>query len=171
MKFRVFWIGILVLTCFPGCYELRDSIDECSIKCRNKMRARAAWWCTRSVYDGIPYRHSFEDGFRDGYYDVASGGGGKAPTLPPRKYWKARYQSHEGQMKTLAWFDGFAHGALIAEQEGVAQWNQIITNHASRSNWQPDNWVEHEVADPSASGPSVPPPAPEALPGPVLPEE
>lgn len=166
MKFRGFLIGILLLGCSSGCYEVRDGFDECSIKCRNKIRARCAWWRTRSVYDDIGYRDDFESGFRDGYYDVASGGSGKAPTLPPRKYWKPHYQNQEGHMRTLAWFDGFAHGALAAEQDGAAQWNRIVTNHASRNNWKPDGWVEQEVMDPSASGPSVPPPAPVVLPEP-----
>lgn len=166
MKLRGFLIGILLLGCSSGCYEIRDSIDEYKIECRNKMRARSAWRRARSCYDDIDYRDDFEHGFRAGYLDVASGGDGIAPTLPPRKYWECHYQSQEGQLRTVAWFDGFGHGALAADQEGVAQWNRIITNHESRGGWQQDEWVEEEVMDPSAAGPSVPPPAPVSLPEP-----
>ena len=177
MRIQGFLIGILLLSCFSGCYEVRDGIDECAMKVRNKRRARAAWRRSKSVYDCIEYRDDFEDGFRDGYYDIASGGRGTPPTLPPRKYWNSRYQNQEGHMKMMAWFDGFDHGALAALEDGVAEWNRIVTNHASRNNWQPDGWVEQEVmglemdpamappTDPSDNGVSVvPPPAPAAPP-------
>ncbi len=171
MKFRGFWITVCLFGCFSGCYGIRDGIDESSLKLRNTMRAHGAWWRSRSAYDGIECRGDFGSGFRDGYYDVLSGGSGQAPTLPPRKYWDVRHHNEEGHLKTLAWFNGFAHGALAAEQEGAAEWNQIVTNQTSRSNGRPDGWVEEEVLGGGAMGGSVgqsgsgsvaPPPAPEA---------
>lgn len=54
-----------------------------------------------------------------GYYDVASGGGGCAPLVPLRCSWTEWYRTPECQCEAQAWLDGFAHGAILAEMNGV----------------------------------------------------
>lgn len=45
----------------------------------------------------------------------------------PPSYWKVQYQTEQGKAMTNAWFDGYSHGALAAEADGVADLNRIVT--------------------------------------------
>src|SRR5262245_59264262 len=85
-------------------YETTESII---LGWRNHVWSKRAWYQQRHLFAAHPYVVDFGEGFRSGYLDVAGGGDGCVPVLPPRRYWSWRYQSPEGQAKTNAWFEGY----------------------------------------------------------------
>lgn len=154
MRYGPVWIGILLWACSSGCiYEMQDDCDDFMIGMRTRSMARRAWRQAEPVYDRtVEHERHFRKGFEAGYADVASGGNGCVPTLPPRHYWKACYQTPRGKEKTYAWFDGFTHGAIAAHQDGVAGWSRVAVSHAAFATPQ----VVHVPADPVPLDP-VPP--------------
>ncbi|MEZ6042713.1 MAG: hypothetical protein R3C20_19620 [Planctomycetaceae bacterium] len=101
---------------------------------RNFVLAQKAWgewsWC----YEDLDYPLHFAKGFKDGYRNILEGGNGCQPTLPPKCYWKPQFQSPEGRCKTTAWFDGFSHGALAAQQDGYGSLQEIPISPTARAN-------------------------------------
>ncbi len=157
-------MSLLLLLSLTGCASISDRWHNPGTCVKNKCRAHHAWckWCW--CYDDVDHRHHFGKGFRAGYRDVLEGGKGCQPTLPPRCYWKSCYQTCEGREKVNAWFDGFSHGALAAQQDGVANWNQIPLSPTARMNLrmagappQPTHWGTNGLPTPMAAPP--PPPA------------
>lgn len=63
-----------------------------------------------------PFSVDYQCGFIDGYVDfLEAGGSGNPAPLPPRRYWKAKYQNPRGYERTQDWFRGFQHGASVAQ--------------------------------------------------------
>jgi hypothetical protein len=110
-----------------GCASMGDCCDDMACCCRDQYRSYAAWWHWKPVYSGMECGSDFGSGFREGYRGMAGGGSATAPALPPRTYWSPWYQNQYGQQQTQAWFDGYAHGTLAAEQDGVNQYSRIRT--------------------------------------------
>jgi hypothetical protein len=66
-------------------------------------------------YDCEPFSVDYQSGFRDGFVDyLEAGGTGTPQPLPPRKYWKAKYQNPVGFQRMEDWVQGFQHGATMA---------------------------------------------------------
>jgi len=148
---------------------MHNCLDKTVTGVHHKVQAQKAWhqwsWC----YDEINHPHHFAKGFKAGYRDVLDGGKGCQPTLPPRCYWKSCYRSAEGRCKVNAWFDGFSHGAMAAQQDGAGNWNQIPISPTARMNLQmasaqPKAFGIATYGVPMPIAGSVPPPAPAALP-------
>lgn len=118
----------LSLSGLAGCAELQ----EVKIDFRNRYLAHEAWRDLREVYCDMNYEKDFGRGFRTGYYDVASGGNGCPPILPPQRYWSVRYMSTEGRARTEAWFAGFRYGAMVAEQDGIGVFIELPTSLPSQ---------------------------------------
>jgi hypothetical protein len=111
-----------------GCAQFHDAVDEISMTVRNRCASHHAWWTNKGCYKGIDYRCFFGCGFKQGYFDVASGSDGCLPLLPPRHMWGIHFQNPVGQQMIVAWFNGYAEGALVAQEEGIAAWSQIVTS-------------------------------------------
>ncbi|MCA9062932.1 MAG: hypothetical protein KDA96_07730 [Planctomycetaceae bacterium] len=124
----------LLLGAASGCSSLQDHVVDVETGLRNRVLAHQAWnewsWC----YDDLDHPFHFSKGFRDGYRAVLAGGSGCQPTLPPRCYWKPQYQTPEGRCVTHAWFDGYSHGALAAQQDGYGNLNEIPISPTARAN-------------------------------------
>ena len=120
---------MLIVTTLTGCYCLTDHHNEKMISWKNRYRAHKAWKEVKDNCDNIDVPGDFGRGFRAGYYDVALGGDGCPPAVPPRRYWSVWYQNHKGHYKQRRWFDGYEHGALVAEQNGAANYNYIATSN------------------------------------------
>lgn len=112
----------------PGGYS--SDIDEMVARSAAKQCARRA---LRELDDGhdFEYESDFEDGFRRAYVDVATGGSGTVPPVPPEKYWKASYRSAEGHAQADAWFAGYRAGAQSARSDGLDAYNTIPASAAS----------------------------------------
>ena len=157
----------LVILSLSGCTLTHDRWSDPVTCVRHKCQAHKAWlewiWC----YEDVEHRHHFGKGFRAGYRDVLEGGNGCQPTLPPRCYWKSHYRSAEGRSRVYAWFDGFSHGALAAQQDGANAWNDIPISPTARANLQmstasaqPNYWHGNGTPPPIVSPPPPPPPGP-----------
>lgn len=105
------------------------ALNEYKIDSRNHLLARRAWNCLEDVYRDVEYPYDFGRGFRAGYFNVAGGGNGCPPVLPPRKYWTVNLVNPLGHRRTHAWFEGFKYGAMVAEQDGVGVWITLPTGH------------------------------------------
>jgi hypothetical protein len=66
-------------------------------------------------YQCDPFSDDFERGFIDGFVQyMTAGGTGAPPALPPRRYWKGKFQNPSGYQQIQDWFAGYEHGAEIA---------------------------------------------------------
>ena len=128
------WLSLLLLTA-TGCNAMRDSINDCETRLRNEVLSQKAWCQWSWAYDDLDHPYHFSKGFKAGYEDVVAGGKGCQPTLPPRCYWKPCYQSAAGRSKINAWFEGFSHGALAAEQDGYGNLQAIPISPTARANF------------------------------------
>ena len=128
------WLSLLLFTA-TGCNAIHDGINDCETRLRNECLSQKAWghwsWC----YDDLDHPYHFAKGFKAGYEDVLAGGKGCQPTLPPRCYWKPCYQSAAGRCKINAWFDGFSHGAVAAQQDGYGNLQSIPISPTARANF------------------------------------
>lgn len=96
--------------------------EQCLV---NDYHAHSAWLEMSDCYQNVEHRCDFADGFRDGYRATAEMGDHCLPTVPPRKYWKHCYQDCEGRQKIDAWYEGYSHGMLAANQDGVYHYQHI----------------------------------------------
>jgi hypothetical protein len=64
------------------------------------------------------FAHGFKDGFADYVY---AGGTGEPPPLPPRYYWKTRYETPQGHQAIADWFAGFRLRAELARESGYRE--------------------------------------------------
>jgi len=112
-----------------GCLSLQEHVNETLLCARNCSDSWHAWRCYQTACPDNPdYPHHYGKGFRQGYRDVAAGGNGCPPTLPPSCYWSVCYQSPAGQAKVQEWFRGYVFGANAAQIDGVADFNTIMTS-------------------------------------------
>jgi len=66
-------------------------------------------------YYSQPYSLDYQCGFCDGFVDYLEAGGTGVPQpLPPRRYWKSKYQNPAGFQRMEDWVGGFQHGAAAA---------------------------------------------------------
>ena len=66
-------------------------------------------------YNCEPFSADYQLGFIDGFVDfLEAGGTGNPPPMPPRRYWKPKYQNPAGYQCTQDWFLGFQHGTGAA---------------------------------------------------------
>lgn len=134
----------LVAVLLSGCAELQ----EMKIDFRHRYLAKEAWESLQDCYGEMNYEADFGRGFREGYFDVANGGNGCPPPLPPQRYWSVRYMNTAGRERTEAWFQGFRYGAMVAEQDGIGQFMEL-----------PTSLLEHSEAEKAAA--RRPPESPE----------
>lgn len=152
---------IVMVIPMTGCYCLTDHHDEVMISMKNRYKAYKAWKHVRKHCDNIDEPWHFGHGFKKGYYDVALGGNGCPPALPPRRYWSVWYQSNQGHYKQHRWFDGYEYGALAAEKAGIADLNYInISNRILHDQPIAETSYSQETITPQPEGDSLPALAP-----------
>lgn len=69
----------------------------------------------------------FRLGFEQAFVDVAQGGWGDVPALPPPKYWKNWARTPEGHQRTQMWFAGYAAGSAQARAH-YEPFNQVAAS-------------------------------------------
>lgn len=104
-----------------------ECLDEFMTNYRNRALAEKAWHCRQDRFSLDNYRRDFKLGFIDGYLEIANGGPGCCPSIAPSRYWGWQYQSAHGQQAINAWFAGYPFGVVAAEEDGVGNWNQVVT--------------------------------------------
>jgi hypothetical protein len=100
----------------------RDAYEKCSRRRFRGLAAQAleeATFNARAELDNYgcePFSIDYQLGFIDGFVDfLEAGGSGTSSPLPPRRYWKAKYQNPIGYQRTQDWFRGFQHGSSAAQ--------------------------------------------------------
>lgn len=120
---------VLPLLICLGCQCIQEEVDEDLICLRNYADSWYAWiYYRHNCPDETWYPIDYGKGFREGYRNVAGGGDGCPPTLPPQCYWSVCFQNPIGQAKVQEWFRGFVFGANAAKLDGVAEYSQIMTS-------------------------------------------
>jgi hypothetical protein len=101
-------------------------------------RARACARAQLDRYDIEPFSVDEQRGFKDGFVDFLDAGGtGRPPPLPPRRYWKKKFQTPEGQRAVQDWYRGFEHGAVAAQASGYRQLVTVPVSDAIVSSTRP----------------------------------
>jgi len=143
----VFLIGACLLVSNSGCTGLvgvrdyiayNDMSNDFVVGYRNHVWAKQSWHENKRCFANEPHLKAFGDGYRTGYRDVASGGGGCQPSLPPRSYWTWKHQTPEGQAQMAAWLTGFPHGAAAAKRDMAGEWMDIPVSHHVKLQYSPD---------------------------------
>lgn len=105
------WIlSVLLLTSALGCASLTDFHYEQT----QRSRARAAWRDHGGHCKNSAYQHDYEAGWKDGFYDVATGGKGCPPVVAPCAYWKPSQILEDRDQARNAYYNGFQDGVACA---------------------------------------------------------
>lgn len=120
--------AVLVSTAFSsGCMTGRGPLETCIAGVRNRELAKNAWLKRRNCYGGVQNALSdFSRGFCDGYCAAIDGRDRVAPAIAPKRYHGLLYNSIHGQECAMSWHDGWEHGKVAAEQDGVAGLSTVM---------------------------------------------
>ena len=111
-----------------GCMsQIRDSCDDTRVAYFNHNLAWAAYCEASPAYATVDCPNSFRSGFKTGFIAVANGGNGCPPVFPPGSKILSSAWLDDGtpEDRRNAWYDGYAHGVLAANQTGAADINRI----------------------------------------------
>ena len=120
-----------------GCHALTrtktDAWPEVREYCRGLDEMHARHQATRRAVVALRRRHpsagcDFRSGFVQAYVDVALGGSGATPPIPPERYWKSCDRDPEGHCEAADWFAGYAAGG---RQALASKWHAYNTVPAS----------------------------------------
>ena len=147
-------------------HAVRRAAARCAAKALSRLRRETGEW----------YSSDFKNGFRQAYTDIARGGLGVTPAIPPEKYWSAYYRTSSGHQRAWRWFEGYELGA----EEGLndlTEFNDIASSTSVGSGHSvpfetPVNTIPYDpqgaYGDPQgAYGPMVP--ASYSVPAPPIP--
>lgn len=82
--------------------------------------ARQAWLDVAVGSDPAAYSVDYADGFQSGFAEFLDfGGTGSPPPVPPREYWKIKYQTPTGHQAIQDWYAGYAQGSSAAQASGL----------------------------------------------------
>ncbi|MFK7819103.1 MAG: hypothetical protein AB8G99_10320 [Planctomycetaceae bacterium] len=111
-------------------YRYNHSIDKYLARKRASLQA---WYVWRQCADQCQCGRikDYRRGFIDGYCDVALGGDGCAPVVPPNRYWGWRYQDAGGAECVAAWYEGHPVGVAAALEAGSHYEIQTIVPETS----------------------------------------
>lgn len=152
-----------------GCQSTYDSVNDGMFSMRSRLYACAAWNDFSPNSGEVYYHGHFKQGFKDGYAAVLAGKGGCLPALPPRKYWTTHYQTPAGHEKMLTWFEGYAYGAMAADEDGIGAWSRVVAPIADPEmpiRAEPDRLFESDV---ESTIDYLPPAPAEQEPNPLMP--
>lgn len=123
--------------------------DECAPDSHGSVRSFCPWLdnqafchsaeeCAEQALEeledqtGREFSSDFEDGFEEAYRDIAQGGSGVTPPVPPEKYWSASFRTPEGHARAQDWFAGYRAGAENAHYDGLGEFNYVPTSASFR---------------------------------------
>lgn len=110
--------------CPPNCYS--GCKDRCVTKQHAKLLAGKRLRDLRRGSGGC-LSCDFKEGFEQAYVDIAEGGTGVTPAVPPARYWSFRYRTPYGHARAQEWFNGYEMGANLANADGL-KFNSIATS-------------------------------------------
>lgn len=157
-----------------ACYEPTRLCTEYKERCSHRSLAKKVWSEVQAQSADVTFSEHYGRGFRQGFVDfIWAGGTGQPPPIPPRPYWKFRYESSEGYEDIRDWFDGYRHGTAMAEAGGYRELVVIPTRFMTQAGADEEHGTSCEdaqhlpmprvVGKPSNLPPMAPPSR--ALPG------
>jgi len=117
-------LAVLIITLLGisgGCVTLRQYTSDCVMR----VQAGSAYRSAACPPDCRHEKRHYARGWKQGYIDVAEGGEGCAPPLPPDCYHSCIFQCADGQAAIRSWYRGYQDGAQAAFACGVQQYNYI----------------------------------------------
>ena len=129
---RTSWISRLMLAAIAlslslpavGCHVIRAFDETAALTWRDFVWSRRAY-TLRYGNCNQPYSEHFRNGFCAGYEDVANGGDGYVPALPPEDYRSYEYQSSDGAKCVAAWFKGYPAGVAAAREDKTGEYHDV----------------------------------------------
>jgi hypothetical protein len=112
MRLRGWILLTWVLVPLAGCASLTDFQYEQT----QRSRARAAWHEHGVATMPSAYAHDYRTGWKDGFYDVVTGGKGCPPVVAPCHYWKPSQILEDRDQARHAYYSGFQDGVAAALQ-------------------------------------------------------
>lgn len=106
------WRSFALFLSLCGCTSLAD----CKYELRQKIRTSQAW----HEFDGCNdqcFTCDYHDGWKKGYYDVLTGGDGRPPVVPPKRYWKPPVFAEHDPTRQNDWYTGYQDGAACAKTQ------------------------------------------------------
>ncbi len=92
--------------------------------------SRRAYASMQQCYPEPP-NIDFQSGYRQAFVDVALGGDGVVPAVPPECYWSTCYRTAEGHQHAEDWFSGYTAGAERATAHCRYQFNRVASSGAT----------------------------------------
>jgi hypothetical protein len=103
-------------------HQYPTNVENVRLARRSRLWAEAAWADVSHTKKNSDYSYDYARGFKDGFADyIQFGGSGEALPVPPRDYWRGRYQTPEGQQAMQDWFAGCRHGMAVAQGSGLRE--------------------------------------------------
>lgn len=140
-----------------GCTS--TAVQDEIIKGHRKCWSHIAWHMEKpklKADGGVrPWLDDFGRGWRQGYYDVAMGGSGTIPLLPPTRYWGTFHHNPTGREEVQAWFAGYQQGVTAAEGDAVGQWIAIPQSGGEEMLREMKRRRRHPAAEPIPTGAPV----------------
>lgn len=96
----------------------RNSVNHAAIAAANQELNQQGGCATRD----------FELGFQQAFLDIANGGSGALPAIPPPRYWAAPYRTTWGHNKARDWFEGYQAGASSAKCDALQEAQTVPTS-------------------------------------------
>ena len=122
MKKSLF-VLLTITSLLTGCAGLEDY----KYRSVNRHRAAEAWKQARACLSPACITTDYANGFKEGYFAVATGGSSCPPVVPPPLYFHARYQSTAGQCQVNSWYQGYQAGTIAADRDGRSLWATVPT--------------------------------------------
>ena len=140
-------LGCTVLTGVRNYMAYNTECDNLVIGWRDHVYSRRAFNSRISQFPASQYPDSFREGFIAGYHDVAKGGKGCPPAIPPRRFWSWKYQTAEGQAKVNEWFTAYPYGARAAEEDGIGNYRDIQISSDLEAMMKTQNQIGRDCLD------------------------
>lgn len=106
------WRAFALFLSLSGCTAMSD----CKYEMGQKIRTSQAW----HEFDGCNdqcFTCDYRDGWKKGYYDVLTGGDGRPPVVPPKKYWKPPVFTEHDPSRQNDWYTGYQDGVSCAKAQ------------------------------------------------------
>ena len=108
----------------PGCFSpaVREGFSECTMNIKAELAAERAYLHRLDLFsDCCSSPCDFKHGFKNGYVQaMLDGDDCCAPPVPPKCYWGCASDPCERTELLNCYYDGWAHGAMAAGQDGVS---------------------------------------------------
>lgn len=117
-------IAAICAVTLNGCVSMAG-LQDWNYRRVNKVRAQEAWLECHTREQRACLGRDYEQGYKAGFVDAATGRACDVPAVTPPKYWAASYQSCEGQVCIENWMTGYRAGLTAAQNRSFSAFNEV----------------------------------------------